>query len=239
MRSDNLVPLLAPQKPTGMGARKGVVVSWDQETAENTVLVGGTLLTNLPILNTSEAAILAEGDIVTCITLDTSWAILGRLTIPATPEAVSALSSLRTESATVSGVDTISSTSYIDAPTNPGPEVSITVGPSGRLLVFLGAHILSQGPVTAAGNSQTVQGGMGFRLSGANTSAVVAGRVITLEAGLLVNSGTSQIRIEGDAGRAILVAGLNPGLTAITGQYRSTSGVTTQFSDRNITVMAL
>ena len=241
-RSSDLMQLLVPDPAAsgrGVQWRKGLIVTWDPETAENTVLINGAIATNVPILNTSEAAILAEGDVVGLISFGSTWGILGRFTIPGSPEAVSALSSLRTASASVTALDTITSTSYVDAPTNVGPTINITVGASGRLLVFPRAHIMSQAPSTAAGNSQTVQGGMGFTLSGANTAAVAADRVVTLEAGLTVTSSASQIRIEGDASAAILIEGLNPGLTTLTAKYRSTSGVTTQVTNRTLTAMAI
>lgn len=239
MRSDSLVPLLAGQPQNDTGYRQGVVVAWNQSTAENLVTVGGALLTNLPALNTSEATLLVPGDVVVCVRWGRSWAVLGRVIIPGTSESASALSALRTESASVTAQDTITSTSYADAPVNVGPEITIQVGASGRLLVFPRAHILSQGPTTAAGNSLTVQGGMGFTLSGANTSAVTSDRVVTLEAGLMVTSSTHWIRIEGDAGGAILIEGLNPGATTLTAKYRSTSGVTTQVTNRTLTAMAI
>jgi len=242
-RSYDLLPLIKKPDPAASGRgvqwRKGLIVSWDPETAENTVLINGTLAENVPILNTSEAAILQAGDVVGLISFGSTWGILGRFTIPGSPEAVSALSSLRTASHSVAALDVIASTSYIDAPTNPGPTTQITVGPSGRLLVFPKAHIMSQGPVAAAGSGTTVQGGMGFRLSGANTAATAADRVVTLEVGLTVNTGTSQVRVEGDVGGHILLEGLTPGLTTITAQYRAASGTTTQFTNRNITAMAL
>ncbi|HEY3484350.1 MAG TPA: hypothetical protein VGK49_03150, partial [Ilumatobacteraceae bacterium] len=115
MRSDDLVPLLAQSPGPAVGFRQGVIVTWDQETAENTVLVGRSIMTNLPILNTSEAAILAEGDVVGILVAGATWGILGRFTIPGTPEAVSALSSLRTESDSVPDFEALTSLSFTAA----------------------------------------------------------------------------------------------------------------------------
>ena len=49
MRTDDLVPLLTPPSTgKGVSLRQGVIASWNQNTAENTVLVGDTLIANLP-----------------------------------------------------------------------------------------------------------------------------------------------------------------------------------------------
>lgn len=240
MRSDNLVPLFA-KPPSGMSARKGTVVSWDQETAENQVLIGGTLFENLPVLNTSEAALLVEGDVVTVLTLDNSWAVLGRLTIPASSEAVSALSALRTQSANVAAIDTITSATFVPAPVTPGPSVTIVVGPSGRLLVFVSALMYSTSSNTA-GNSYQEGGLMSFALSGANTLAAASDRALRQYSTVNITSSASNFTGAVGATRVILLEGLNPGSTTVEAQYSRETASTTvsaNFYDRNITVMAL
>lgn len=240
MRSDDLVPLLAKPDPgKGVGFRQGVIVTWDQETAQNTVLVGGSLMTNLPILNTSEAAILAEGDVVGILTAGATWGILGRFTIPGTPEAVSSLSSLRTESASESSSDSITSTSYAPAPSSPGPEVSITVGPTGRLLVIVSATISTQTAV-AANNTALTGGAMGVLLTGANSRAASDSETLRVTSSVLTNSSANTTGIDCSASRAILLTGLTPGLTTITAQYRRlTSSTSVSVSNRNVTALAI
>lgn len=242
MRSDDLVPFLSSAAPSkGIGWAKGLIVSWNPATAENTVLVRGALATNVPILNTSEAAILAAGDVVGLLSFGSTWGILGRFTIPGTPEAVTALSSLRTASQNVLGQETFTSTTYIDAPTFPGPEVQIAVGPSGRLLVLLSAEILSTATNTA-GNAYQPGGRMSFRLSGANTLAASTVRALRCYNTVTVNSSTSTFESTIGATRAVFLEGLNPGLTTITAQYSRETASTNPsatFYDRNITAMAL
>ncbi len=242
-RSNDLVPLLGSPAPgpRSASARQGVIVAWNRETAENLVLVGGVVAQNLPILNTSEAAILALGDVVVLLSIGNTWGILGRFTKPGTPEAVSALSSLRTASQNVLLQDTFTGTTYVDATTNPGPEVTIAVGPSGRLLVFLSSLIFSQTTAVSGGNQQP-GGRMSFRLSGANTLAASTVRALRVYSTMLVSSSAAQLEAAIGATRAVMLEGLNPGLTTITAQYsRETSSTnpSASFYDRNITAMAL
>src|SRR5688500_10078081 len=95
MLTDDLVAALAPPPASGgaaVGYRQGVIRSYDQTTGANTVEVGGALLTNLSLLNTSEALLLTPGAVVGVLTAGPAWFILGRVTVPCTPEALSALS---------------------------------------------------------------------------------------------------------------------------------------------------
>jgi hypothetical protein len=241
MRSSDLGPLLAPPAGAGggVGFRQGVIVTWDPVTANNQVLVGKELFDNLPILNTSEAAILAEGDVVGILTSGPTWGILGRFTIPGSVQAVSALSSLRTQSADVSDVESTTSDTFTDLST-PGPTVDISVGASGRLLIILGADMEFEVP---SGSSISTSGGyMAFQLSGANTLGPSDGssvhgnvRYSSAQAGGFDTSILSRL----GASRVVLRSGLAPGLTTVTAKYRRRTNGAATFSNRNLTAMAL
>ncbi|MCM4080404.1 hypothetical protein [Paractinoplanes hotanensis] len=82
MRSDDLVPLVVPSSAPVLGYRKGVVIAWDGVTFANTVQVGSTVLTNLPVLNLADSADIVPGDSVGILTFGSSWAVLGRFTVP-------------------------------------------------------------------------------------------------------------------------------------------------------------
>jgi hypothetical protein len=240
MRSDDLVPLLAPGPGPAVGYRQGVIVTWDQATAANTVQVGRTLLENLPILNTSEAAILQAGDVVGILTAGQTWGILGRFTIPGTPEAVSALSSLRTASADVAAIENYSSSSFGDL-TTPGPEVELAVGASGRVLVTLSATMEYEALRGFGLNSAGAM--MSFQMSGANTlipfsSRAVRGRIEYSSA--QVPTFDTDLTGVLDASKVVLLDGLNPGLTTFTAKY-AVSGASTpvSFGNRVITVQAI
>jgi hypothetical protein len=240
MRSDDLVPLLAPSGGPAVGFRQGVIVTWNQETAENTVLVGGTLMENLRILNTSEASILAAGDVVTILTAGPTWGILGRMTIPGTPEAVSALSALRTASAFVAMAETTTTTaSWVDLAT-PGPEVTLTVGASGRVLVTIGAG-MSYEAVRGFG-VQTAGARMSFAVSGANTVAASAERALFGQIkynSLQTPNFDTTLSAVLDASKTVLLSGLAPGSTTFTAKYRAVSSGTASFEDRQIAVTAI
>lgn len=238
MRSSDLAPMLADPRNATMGFRQGVIVSWDANTAENTVLVGGSLLTDLPILNTSEASILAVGDVVGILTAGRTWGILGRFTIPGTPEAASALSALRTQSASVVAAQGTTSATYVDLAT-VGPAATINVGPSGRVLVMVSAQFTGEAP---RGSTLNTGGAlMSYTMSGANTAIAVD--LYSANASIQYdNTATSFIttlRIFGGLTRVSLREGLNPGSTTFTAKYRRDTAGTASFDNRNITVMAL
>ena len=238
MRSSDLAPMLADPRNAALGFRQGVIVSWNPNTAENTVLVGNALLENLPILNTSEASILAEGDVVGVLTAGRTWGILGRFTIPGTPEAASALSSLRTQSANVDTVETTTNASYVDLATG-GPAVTINVGPSGRALVIVSARITAEAP---RGSTLNTGGAfMSYAVSGANTSAAadIYSASQEIQYDNVSASFITTLRVFGGVSRATLRTGLTPGSTTFTAKYRRDTAGTATFEYRNITVMAL
>lgn len=145
-RSSDLVPFLTAPPPSGKGVtfRQGVVISWDPDSAANVVQVGDSLLTNLPILNTSEASLLVPGDVVGILVSGSTWAIMGRFTYPGTPEAVSSIQSItsRIKASSDGSQGSRNSTSYGDLTgSGVGPAVTIRIGSSGRALVFWAAEI--------------------------------------------------------------------------------------------------
>lgn len=89
MRSDDLASLLR-HADGDIAFHQGRILSWDPNTGENSVRVRGTPLQNLPILNTGEAIALREGHVVGVLRVKSSYFILGRVTVPGTPEFASA-----------------------------------------------------------------------------------------------------------------------------------------------------
>lgn len=80
----DLTPLLTsggekayPYRP----ALSGRVTAWNAVTRANTVKIGGTTYTNLPVLSSAEAA-LAVDVTVLCIPFQDIYAVVGRLRIP-------------------------------------------------------------------------------------------------------------------------------------------------------------
>lgn len=242
MRSDNLAPLLATSQAAGVGARKGVVVSWDQETAENVVLVGGQLFENLPVLNTSEAAILATGDVVTLMTLNGSWAILGRLTIPGTPEAVTGIQAItkRISAANDPAVGTRIASTYGDLTgADIGPFVTVTVGSSGRALAFWACD---EGYTGAYQHAATAN--CSVEVSGATTRAASDSYALSMALGNPAsgNTGFALSSLSLQAAAMHLFVGLNPGSTTFTMKYRNPGNDpanASEFSQRELAVFVL
>jgi hypothetical protein len=89
---DDLVPLFAPDPsaPPPLNFRQGRVVAWNPDTGENTIDVGGAQLEDVSVLNTGEAIALKVGHIVGLITWGSSWFIIGRITVPGSPDFASA-----------------------------------------------------------------------------------------------------------------------------------------------------
>lgn len=81
-RSDDLAPLLIPPAGPVLGFRQGTVAAWDPVTFENQIEVGEALLTDLPLLSSSDAALITVGDVVSILTFGPSWGILGRFVQP-------------------------------------------------------------------------------------------------------------------------------------------------------------
>lgn len=242
MRSDDLVPLLAPDPGKPVGFRQGVVIAWNPDTAANTVLVGGSLMTNLPILNTSEASLLAEGDVVGVLTSGSTWAIMGRFTIPGTPEAVSSIQSItnRIKAADDIGSGTRNSTSWGDLTgAAVGPAVTIRIGSSGRALVFWGAEIGQTGS-WATKNTPHV----GVEVSGASTIAPVDAYAFNYNFEFPGTGATGHAELSSwiQGSNFHHFTSLNPGDTTFTLKYRHDGldpAGSVSFNSREIAVFAL
>lgn len=88
MISDDMTSLLLKRTDRPVPAfRQGVVQSWNAQTGENVIQVGGALLVNLPSL-TAESASLMPGDVVSVVTTGDKWQVQGKLTTPGDPGTV-------------------------------------------------------------------------------------------------------------------------------------------------------
>jgi hypothetical protein len=240
--SDDLTALFAPPAPgpsQDVRWRQGTILTFDPVTLVNTVDVGGTTMTNLPILGVAEAASLAAGSVVGLLAIEStlgtvSYAILGRLVTPNTAAATDAITLLSqgTAAAFVAATESTTSVAFTDL-TTPGPAVSVTIRASGKALVFVGATI-AVNPAAGA-----LWGGfMNFFMSGANVLA--AGSPGGL--GYSIGAGASPDNLELSAARMIPLSGLNPGLTTFTAKYAigvGAVGETASFRNRSIAVFAL
>ena len=232
--SDDLAPLFPRPPAAGVGYRQGIVRAWNPANATNVVEVDGIEVQNLPVLNTSEALLLQPGDVVGILTIGqsaSSWAILGRLTIPGTPQAASALSmvSSRIRAAQALGTVTTSSTTWqsLGGPVIP----DVRVGQSGKALVMVDASV-NYGTATAA---NTEGGEVSFEVTGATIISASASNSATDALNLNTTS-----TVNGQLGRSILLEGMTPGLHTFTHMVRAfTPGRSCNFDRRSIVVFAL
>lgn len=249
MRSDNLVPLLAAENAgAGVGFRQGTVVAYDQDTAANIVQVGNSLIENMPILNTSEASLLVPGDVVGILTAGGTWAIMGRLVIPGTPEAASSIQSItnRIQAAQDITPGYRTNAAYGDLTgAAVGPSVSIRVGASGRALCFWSAEFGQA--LNTSGDIMWQQRNtphVGVRVSGA--TVVEANDWNALNANLDFPAagftGAATLSFWIQCGTMHLFTGLAPGMTTFTMKYRTDTMIPNNrayFNAREIAVFAL
>ncbi|MEO3930922.1 hypothetical protein ABGB07_44835 [Micromonosporaceae bacterium B7E4] len=241
MRSNDLAPLLAAAPSAGVDLRQGVVLAWNPVTAQNVVQVGGTTMTDLPILNTSEALLLAPGAVVGILAAASTWFILGRVTVPGTPEAASALSMVSSRIIAVvdPGLGSRSSATFGDlAGAAVGPSVTATISASGKALAFWSCGY--GGSVGGTWEAHSTAG-VSVAVSGATTVAASGdyslGHNIQFPAD--PNPGNALTYSSFQNGMHHLFEGLNPGANTFTMKYRNLAGIDTEFDTREIAVFAL
>ena len=198
-----------PAQP--MMYRTGVVKSWNPVDATNVVTVDGADFINLPILNGVESLLLAPDAVVGIVDIGTTWAILGRMTVPGTTDAASALNALTIGDATIATSESTTSPFATDLAT-VGPIVNVIIGKSGRARVTMSCEMVW---ATTGGNG----GAMMYDVDGPGTH-IVATSTRQLAAGFASSTG-------GDvaASRTVIQTGLlNPGLYTFTAKYAAPFG---------------
>ncbi len=247
MAADELVRLFAPEPATaaqGVRYRQGVIITFDPATLANTVLVGGTVLTDLPLLGVGEATLLTAGSVVGILVIGSgggaaSMAIIGRIVTPGTSDAADAVGLLNSLvfADTVVTQEGRSSITFGDLAT-PGPEVTVPVRASGRLLVVCTCQIQWIEP-----NTSPQRGGWAtIEMSGANTVTTAQANDVVLPTTNfgLTSPGTTAMAYQGSVCSAGVFNGLNTGDTTVTMKYASQySGETVDFGRRNLVVIAL
>lgn len=229
--SDDLTDLFTAQ-PSGLATPmrylQGVIQTWNPTTLENTVRVGQTTLTNLPVLGAAEAASYREGITVGIAIVNAAWAIIGRFVIPNTPDAADAITQIsqRTYTATVLTQQATSSATFVDLAT-AGPTVTgVRIPASGKVEVTICAQF-----ATTSGAAATLPGSVGVDVSGATTIAPD-----TKQSLLCIAPNPAGIQ----ASRSVLFTGLPAGgICNFKLMYRSDGATSVDFSFRDIIVRAL
>lgn len=84
-RADDLAAVfagLADNGPAAVGFRQALVVAFNQGTGEGVYNLAGAILTNLPLVSSSESLEIQAGDSVVLMRLGSSFAVLGRVVTP-------------------------------------------------------------------------------------------------------------------------------------------------------------
>lgn len=233
---------VGPSQPAGF--RQGTVVTFDPVTLSNTVLVGGTVLANLPLLGVGEATLLVPGAVVGLSTIgeDTkTMYIVGRIVRPNTAEATSAIALLNSQvfAAQVPDQDTATLTTFVDL-THYGPEVAVPVRATGRLLVLCTAQLQwTTGFVAAPARGAYVS----ITMSGANimTTGTASNRLLPdFNISLTPSAGTLAEACQVCSTASAVFEGLNPGNTIVTMKYQSQVAANpVDISRRTLTCIAL
>src|SRR6185295_18946140 len=246
--NDDLAPLFAepPEQPSqDWRFRQGVIVAFNQITLQNTVLVGGTRMTDLPLLGVGEATLLVPGAVVGIPSVGDSTKtmfIAGLVVTQNTADAASATALLNSQIYTdfvVTG-ETCSSATYGDLAT-VGPRVTVPVGASGRILVVATAQIQWTGATLP--NTQG-DGRFDVEFTGANTRThdeAVDPLVGILDLVVATTAGNNGTFMAVSTTTQAVFGSLNPGNTTITMKYRRSAAASqdTQFFRRVLTVFKL
>lgn len=236
-----LAEILAPknaraQPIADLAFHQGYVQSWDQENNTNTIIIGGSPITDVAVMS-SGAIMIGAGDVVGLLRVRTQYFVIGRIS--------SVGQALGIRSASVlDGSFTVSGT-YSDLSGSPGPTLTdVFIGSSRRCLVFLSAslsatdegYVACHFQVTGASSIDPPTGTGAFNY-GLMTGSTVAG------------VGSDPTQVGTGASRMFLVTaadGLNTGLNTFTMKYLGVndSGTTPTNNDcfvenRVITVMPL
>lgn len=248
----NIASLFSPAPERGafdVRYKQGEIMEWNPVTLQNTVLVDNiTLMFDLPVLGVAEAASYEVGTVVGLHLIGhpskgQTWAIVGRFVTPNTPGASDAISDMssRTKSNTVPVQENRTLTTYGDL-TTVGPSVTIVVGPSGRLLVFITSQMQQQHLIA---NPVAVGGFITVEFTGANVIApTTADDTLNGIANLSISrpsdGGTLAMVYQVTANAHAVFSGLNPGETTLTMKYANAPGSPScDFGRRTVTAMAL
>lgn len=248
-RSNDLIPYLSGGGSPSNNWRQGKIISWNPDTGENLVDVGGAVLENLPFLNSTEASLFSVGDVVVLRTWGASFAIDGRIFYPGTAGAVSGFQAVtgRVQAVSDPSSGTRNSTTFGDLTGSAvGPAVTVRIGTSGKAWVSWSAEM---GQILNAGNIQIAYRNtphVGIAISGANT--VAADDLIALNFNLEYpgagQTGTAESIFWFQGAMTYVYTGLTPGLTTFTMKYKHdtltpSTGNSSAFGARSLIVFPL
>lgn len=198
-RSADLAPKLAAPQAEDIGIRQGILRAWNPSTGANTVEMGGTLLTDLPVQASGSLA-MAVGDTVALLRYGNTFFIVGVVRAAGT----GAMSS-RGDRVTFggSGSDAVTSTSFV-SPATSGPIVTD---------VYIGKSRQCKVEISALMQVSDCTGYVGFSVNGASTINADDFR------GAILSGANADIWLGTQATRTVLLNasdGLNEGFNTFT-----------------------
>lgn len=200
-----------------IGFHMGVVTAWNSSTGQNTLMVSGGVVNDIPVLSTADSIMLNVGDTVGLLRFKSTYFILGRIAPPGGGAA------LRMRSAKASSDVQTTSSSYVNLAGGPAL-TDVYIGTSRRCLVFVKASMQVAGDAAMAN----------IEVSGASAIAPDPA------APAFIGSGNSTQAVSASAMSMILLTaedGLNEGLNTFTVKYAVLNGVATGFfRDRALVV---
>ncbi|WP_290055668.1 hypothetical protein [Amycolatopsis solani] len=224
----------ANAKPTGgadLNHYQGEVISWDESSGLNAVLVNGAPISNMRVLQSGIGVTYQPGDAVMVEKRMSQWYILGKVAAPGAGAANQIASAL------VAAAQSTASTSYTDLAT-VGPAVTVYIGSSARCLVTVSATISSLANAQTA-TQQWIGGNASFAVSGASAISPSSDFYVGGENWYATQTVPVGFYLGGSRTTLLTAArGLVPGFNTFTMKYAALSanpGAT--FYDRNITVI--
>jgi hypothetical protein len=223
-------------QPTGSedaAFHTGQIVTWDELSGVNTVLVNGVVLSNLKVIQSGIGLSYGAGDVVVIMRKQTQYFIMGKVSSPGAGAAN------QIQSQTIATYQTTGSTGYANLATF-GPEVTINVGSSRRCLVLISAFIDASGTIST--NGGFIGGTASVITSGASAighdQAYARSRFQALVpyAGPVYGAGAG---LSASGARLFTASdGLNSGSNTFTVQYKSDqSSPACGFQQRTLTVI--
>ena len=85
-RAADLTTFLHGADPPPLSYAQGVVQTWNIQTGENQIAVNGALITNVPMLNITEALVMRAGMVVGLLRSSNTYFIIGRIVMPNSPD---------------------------------------------------------------------------------------------------------------------------------------------------------
>lgn len=162
--------LRGPEGPEDAGFHTGSILTWDQTSGVNTVLVNGVIMSNLKSLQGGIPTWYSVGDTVVIIRKQTQYFIMGRVAAPG-------LGGGSGPTSASSGLNEIFDTANVWAgvPAFPNtPQLTTYIGNSRSCLIMLACEVyVKAGDPAFATNvhNPTAEGGISVAISGATTVA--------------------------------------------------------------------